>query len=299
MNLNELKSNGGIISYSAGSSSLDPLSFRITEEGSAKIGAAVLLFPQLVKYLQKTPVVINCYPATLGSFNSVIYLDTYLRPINFSRGLMLANELDTACIILGQPLTVMDLLFKHCCAEPSLPTPDKVLFALGGYFAPTSFEQSISQLLNPLNVEHDLLHAYGMAEIDFGCLLGINRENESKVRFKIANPEVQVKLDDGKLLLGRAVDGSFFNTGDRASWDNELLTITPGEHRISQEIMASLEQWKFQDWKKRTGHVGRKNSRLVYQLRENEDSNNDAEIDFFDFSRIFKMSWAAKPGWSI
>jgi len=299
MELNSIVTSGGIISYSAGSSSLDPYSFRIVEDGTSKIQAAIKLFPILSKYFQKTPVVINCYPATLGSFNSVIYLDTYLRPVNFSRGLALAKELETACIILGQPLTVLDLLFKHAFAKTELPMPNQILFALGGYIVPASLESAFSHICKKSGVEYNLLHAYGMAEVNFGCLLGTHRDENGQVHYKIANEDVKVKLSGEQLFLGKTGSDSIYNTGDFARWVDELLIISPGKHRLNQEVIDNLERWDYSDWKKRTGYVGRLEGKLLFQLREDEIPNNDTEIEFFDFCRQFKTSWAAKPNWSI
>jgi len=299
MNLNELQTKGGTVSYSAGSSKLDPLSFRIAENSSGKIGAAVTLFPTLGKYFQKTPVLINCYPATLGSFESVIYLDTYLRPVNFSRGLMLAETLNTSCIVLGQPLVVLDLLMQHCAMETSLPVPKQLLFALGGYYAPASMEGAFTQLLKPSVTEHDILHAYGMAEVDFGCLLGTTRNAEGKILYKIASGEVQVELKNGQLFLGKTGETPLHNTDDNAVWDKDSLVISPGNKRLNQEILEHLESWNFPKWERQTGHVARVNGDLVFQLREGLEPNNNSEMEFFNFSRSFKMTWAGKPSWSI
>jgi len=293
-----LLESGGTISYSAGSSKLDPLSFRVVEDGSAKIASAVTLFPKLGKYFQSTPVVLNCYPATLGAFQSVIYLDTYLRPVNFSRGLMLAENLNTACIVLGQPLTVLDLLLKHSSSEPKLPLPTQILFALGGYYAPASFEKTLSDLLTTLNVEHNLLHAYGMAEIDFGCLLGVNRNKAGNINYKIANPDVLVELHEGKLSLGR-VDQNYYQTSDSATWQNDSLIISPGNQRLSPEMLKTLESWDNKQWKRRTGHVGKTNGELIFQLREDVIIEDESEMKFHAFSKTFNMSWQAKPNWSV
>lgn len=297
MNLEKILVKGGTLSYSAGSAELDPLKFRYVEDSNAKIGAAITLFPEIAKFLTKTPVVINCYPATLGYFESVVYIDTYQRPINFSRGLMLAEQLNTACIIMGQPLCVTHLLLEHYKNHPDIALPKQILFALGGYYLPESLEQAMRKLIDKSSPE--FLHAYGMAEVDYACLLGTSRNKSGQILYKVVNENIRVELINGYLHLKLLAENHLFNTGDYASWENNRLIIYPGSKRMSTYVKNLLKRWRNEDWYRRTGYIARHKGKLRIQLRAGVEPKYDNEVEFYLFCRNYNMSWAEKPAWSI
>ncbi len=125
---------GDMLSYSAGSTQTGPSGFRrlrppaASREGKPSRGrmldTAVGRWPELVEILgDGTILFINAYPASVGTFDFGITVDTYLSPRVLTRALQLGRVGGHSTILLGQPLFIADALLCHVAARRSGACP--------------------------------------------------------------------------------------------------------------------------------------------------------------------------------
>ena len=83
---------GAVLSYSSGSENRDPYGFRIVKPGGNLLGLIRAMFPDLVSgFGDRLPMVINAYPASIGTFDFGVLVDSYLSYTTASRALELAH----------------------------------------------------------------------------------------------------------------------------------------------------------------------------------------------------------------
>ena len=179
------KLNAGTeLSYSAGRSIMDPYAYRVVRPSSGRISSVLSVFPQLKDlFIDKPPLIISCYPASLGSFDNAIMVDTYLRPEAVTRALLLAARENLTAILAGQPLAIAEFLLGHI--QSSFQLPRFLLFSLGGYFCPRSLEKFLVDLANDSGCKAAALYAYGVAEVEYGCMMGVERTELGEVIYLI------------------------------------------------------------------------------------------------------------------
>jgi hypothetical protein len=96
---------GDVLSYSSGSTNRDPHGFRITQKGGNLLGLIKMRWPGLVAtFGDRMPIVINTYPAHIGSFDFGVTVDSYLSYTTASRALHLASVEKLPVMLLGQSL---------------------------------------------------------------------------------------------------------------------------------------------------------------------------------------------------
>lgn len=302
---------GSVISYSAGTTGINPMSFRVIEHGgNDRLFDVVQCFPRLAEFLSAPPLVLSCYPTTLGVFPTAVFCDTYLQEKTFSRGLLLATSSGLAPIIIGQPLAIADLLYKHQKASRSFPR--RLVIGMGGYHCPASLERWICQILAESGCETLVLHAYGLGEVDFAILIGM-RNSSGQIPYQQVVSSVEIELRGKELWMRRRGSEQFFPTGDDAVFEGGNFSITNHPRRLSHEVLAELESWTDQDWSRRTGYLVNNNSspdlppgpenrsspkKMIFQCREDAAPSGPQELDYFDFVRSHGMSYFNKPNWS-
>ncbi len=300
---------GDVLSYSAGSTRTDPLGFRKLRTPSSLQGTRPALdnmlavaggrWPEFLAALGERPVLfINAYPASLGAFSYGITVDTYLSVRTLSRALQLASAGDHPVILLGQPLVVADAFLRHVAAD--YPLPETLMLWVGGYATPRSLERMLESLLAPRLRQIFIVHYFGAAEVDAGCLTARQRNAEGELIY-YPRDDVEPVLDGGDLLLTlRSPDGEpiveRFRTGDRARRHGEGWVIW-NPKRLHPAVDDALESWSDADWQRRTGYLRRADEKIRFQLREGETPRQPAELEFFDFARHFGFSWLDKPCW--
>jgi hypothetical protein len=256
-------------------------------------------WPDLVAALgERTPMVINAYPAALGNFDYAVYVDTYLSTNVASRALQLAARERRSTFLLGQPLFLAEILVRHRRAE--LPLPHLLVAVVGGYVCPASLESAI-RLLVGATTQFEMLQGYGVAEVDAGLLIGRHRTADGEVIFEPRSDAIIECGNDGQLLLGiSGRDGQpqirGFNTGDFVeALPGGGYRIRNGETRLRREVVALLACWTETDWYRRTGYLNRVDG--VVQLREGEEPKVEKELKFHEFAARFGASWITKPVW--
>ncbi|MBD3176996.1 MAG: hypothetical protein GF320_17620 [Armatimonadia bacterium] len=288
---------GDILSYSAGRSDLDPEGYRVVhrpDPGEDRLSQVVRSFPQLGSMFVEAPVLaINCYPATLGAFPNGIWVDTYLRPENLSRSLILAAKRDMTVALLGQPLALLDLLLRH--VRGGHPVPRRMMVVTGGYRCPSAAEAAMSSWCAGIT-EFCVLHAYGAAEVDAACLVGVRPQGQSEPRYQVVADDVECMAEDGWLLLRRSGQPPV-RTGDRIEMTQAGYVITPGPERLATCARESLDSWSTDDWERRTGWIGWRGSAMCFQLRQGHTPHAESEVPFWRFGEEFGFSWLDKPRW--
>jgi hypothetical protein len=291
-------SRGDVLSYSSGTASRDPYGFRVARPGGDLLELLRGRWPELLRdFGERLPLVINAYPAGLGSFASAVFVDSYLSHATASRALELASREGMPVVLLGQPLFVADLLLVHTSRQ--LPLPDALLLGLGGYTTPRSLEDCLRALCAAHGARLSLFHGYGVAEVDAACLIAVRRSESGALLYEKRGPDVVVTLRDNELLLARGESARPFATGDRARLQGEALVIW-NDTRLAPAVSALLESWTHEDWHRRTGYL-RHGAELRVQLRTGvaPDPRCQFEVGFEDFARECGHAWLLKPRWSV
>ncbi|MFW5740589.1 MAG: hypothetical protein ACOC1F_09505, partial [Myxococcota bacterium] len=152
---------GHLLSYSSGSNNRGPYGFRTLRKGRSFMPVVRQRWPHLLDGLQeRTPIVINGYPASIGTFDFAVLVETFLSHATASRALHLASLEKLPVFLLGQPLFVADLLYKHLKKNPVLP--DTLIIGVGGYIMPQSLERALLEICRPHCPRIALLHGYGV-----------------------------------------------------------------------------------------------------------------------------------------
>jgi len=294
---NETIKPGMTLSYSAGTTDLNPEKFRVIKHDNNLITGLLKEFPALRTYFTHAkPMIVNCYPATIGYFPQAVFIDSYLKWENFARALMLASQIVSPVIIVGQPLLVFDFLLTY--KINALPFPKDILIGLGGYTCPLSLEKAFLDIIGQ-NSNVNLLYGYGIAEAGFSCLAGIKRNQSGQIIYKPILDHIEPFINKDQLCF--RVKNSLHTTelmsGDFAKINTDGWIIENAVNRLDPEILASLNKWTNQDWARKTGYVSKINDKIYFQLRQIFKPLNSAEIEFYKFAERFSFSWLNKPAW--
>jgi hypothetical protein len=289
---------GEVISFSAGNNAGDPRKFRRVYGGEDRLANVLRHFPKLASVLQAGPVIINCYPATLGAFPSAAVCDTYLRQSTFSRALELCSLEEQPAILLGQPLAVADLLFHHISSHGTMP--QNAIICVGGYYCPASLETFLQRTLEAAGCHGLFFHAYGTAEVDFAVFVGERNSPRRRICYTHVAPHVVYRMNETELELRRIDDDVFHGTGDHAVCnDDGRLSIRAGR-RLDPQIAELLESWTNEDWRRKTGYLFRcSDNGFHFQLRKGVTQRSAAEVKFGVFQDEAVGSFLDKPDWSI
>jgi hypothetical protein len=289
---------GCVISYSASTSGLKPYGFRRVVERDLFTPVA-RRWPDLSALLAVgTPLVINGYPATIGTYPAAAFVDTYLNRRTFIRALRLAVAERALPIVISQPLIAADFLFEHMRGEYELPR--ELILALGGYVLPESLERAITTSLRRHGCTVTVLQFYGMAEVDSAIFMARSRDGQGTPEYYLATPDVKVKSDtNNRMYLARDTGvelTSWHDTGDQVRLAGETYFITPSTERASEEVLQELESWTNGDWERRTGFIHYSGGHL--QLRRGCHSREPREVPFWRYAESYGFDWTLKPRWT-
>jgi hypothetical protein len=290
---------GDVLSYSAGSSQTGPEGFWKLRARPGILPAALQRWPELAEPFGRGPILfINAYPASIGMISTGISVDTYLSPRVMSRALQLAAAADQPAVLCGQSLFLADALLAHVRAGRALP--NTLLLLVGGYHTPRSLERMLLAMLGPRVRHLAIVHGYGVAEIDAGCMMGRERDAAGRLVF-FPREDIEVELDGEELLLslwgaGSEIVVDRWRTGDRAAPSGAGWTLW-NHRRLHPSIEAALDSWTDADWERRTGYVRREGETLWIQLRQGQTPAHDRELDHWEFGRAHGFSWLDKPCW--
>lgn len=295
---------GDILSFSSGFQQRGPQGFRVLrqEKGGGLLGLMQQRWPQLLgPFAGKTPMIINGYPACIGRFDFGVLVDSYLSGSVVSRSLMLAQLEKLPVMFVGQPLFVADALIRHMAR--GLPLPEDLLLGVGGYVLPRSLEAALRELITPHVRSFNVFQGYGVAEVDAGVLIGVDRTEKGEVIYYRRDDNVWVELQGDRLYLWLrdAVTGEWiiqrWETGDYARPEGDGFVLWPPEGRLSPAVLKILDGWTTEDWKRRTGYLNVGTATRV-QLRRNIEKQSPQELDHWDYGKQFGFSWLWKPNWS-
>ena len=298
--MNDELNPGDVLSYSAGSTQTGPDGYRKLRDRPGLLGSLVRRWPELIKAIgARTPMLINAYPAALGSAGSGISVDTYLSPRVMSRALQLAARAEKPVILCGQSLFLADALLAHVNAKR--PLPDTMFLMVGGYVTPHSLERTLREVLAPHVQRILIVQGYGVAEVDAGCMMALDRDERGQLIF-YPREDVECELDGDQLLLSlRGPDGALvverWRTGDSAARVADGYALW-NHARMHPTVHEALESWTTEDWRRRTGYVRREGDTLWIQLRKEHTPRHEHELDHWDYGRRFDFSWLNKPNWS-
>jgi hypothetical protein len=259
--------------------------------------AVAIRWPDVLSRLRdRPPLIVNAYPATIGEFSFGIAIDTYLSPRTASRALWLAQQEGLTVVLLAQPLFAAELLFGH--RRSGSPWPTELILATGGYPMPATLEDALTSELADAGSHLTVIHFYGAAEVDAGCMLA--RRLDGQLVYYPRGEDVSVALDEGQILLARQQDGGAwsepFPTGDyaveRADGGFELVD-PPG----TKAALARLDRWGREEWLRRTGWLAMHDGELKIQVRASLPTATPEEAEYHDFARLTAMTWLEKPRW--
>ena len=290
---------GDVLSYSSGSENRDPHGFRIAGNGGNLLALIESRWPELVRSFRgRMPIIINAYPAFIGTFDFGVTVDSYLSYTTASRALHLAHVEKLPVMLLGQPLLLAHLLNQHI--DQGHPMPDAILLGMGGYPAPRSLEVFLEGLGKSVGCDITMVYGYGVAEVDSACLLASKRNEANELVYSLRGPDVEVTLEGENLLLTLKKDGVAsepFRTGDQGRAVEGGYVIYNAE-RMHRDVSKILESWTEDDWKRRTGylHYG-----MVFrvQLRKGATPKLPFESEFYEYSKEYGHSWLFKPQWKL
>lgn len=291
---------GDVLSYSSGSTNRDPHGFRITQKGGNLLGLIKMRWPALVAtFRDRMPIVINTYPAHIGSFDFGVTVDSYLSYTTASRALHLASVEKLPVMLLGQSLYLAHLLFQH--TRDGHPMPDTILCGVGGYTTPRSLENALRDVCERHGTTMSMLHGYGVAEVDAAVLLAASRSEKGELLYERRSPDVEVNFTGTNLLLSlKAPDGSYiierFPTGDQGRAVGENFLVWNPE-RLNPQVEMLLEGWSVDDWQRRTGYI-HYGQQLRFQLRKGVEAKSPIEMEFYDYARQYGHDWLFKPEWN-
>jgi len=287
---------GDVISYSAGSTRGGPDGFRVVRSDAGPFaGAGPIMKPWLDQCAGRVPMLVQAYPATLGGFAHGVMVDTYLSPRVASRAFQLAARESMPVMLASQPLLAAHMLVMH--ARQDVPWPRDLLLVTGGYPLPKSLEGMLLAMSEQRGCRMVVIQAYGMAEVDAGCLLAVRRDGSGRPVFRPRGDDVRVALVEGRLQLALP-GGTWHDTGDRAeSAGTDEFIIHPNPARAHPETLAELESWDDAAWWRRTGYVARR-PEWRYQLRPGSAPEAERETPFHAYAAGHDMSWLVKPDWS-
>lgn len=287
-------------------SSSDPSGFkyRITSLKESRLtlsamkqdyGFAWNLLSQKIKGLLggKPPVIVHAYPVPVNNGSFGVTVLTYADPEQTAKAIRFAAQENTFAILTGMPLLIAEAIQL----TPSLPP--KMLLITGGYPMPLSLEKFIQEYCLSKGSQTDIMHAYGVAEIDAGLFFALSRtENGEPIYY----PRDDVKYsiaDSGALSVSIKSDGKWGNeqpTGDFASRHGNGIVISNPE-RVSKRIE---DEFPGINWARKTGYVGLDDAGVLrWQLRRSFSAQDSGEMEHYDFMRQFGMRWISKPNWGI
>ncbi len=287
---------GSILSYSAGSGASDPAKFRIVQN-RIHLGNAGELFPNLQVREETTPLFINAYPASFGSFDEGIFVDTYLRRSHFSRALELAGMRRSTAILMAQPLVAWSFL-RFALKKGLSNKPKALIVAIGGYWCPLSLECALRKVASQLADRIEVIHAYGTAELDYGCLMGCSRDAFGRVLYKLAVDERFCRRIEGKLQFVTECQ-ELIDTGDEIEIiGKDEFVVQAGKERLCPEVASLLESWTLKEWDRYTGYL-RMTSRYCWKQVHKDVVEKNEDLAFYEFCHRFGMDYSCKPDWKL
>lgn len=290
--------SGCTISFSAGSLGPDHTKRRVVARNtSTKLSNLITHFPDVRGYFT-APLLLHAYPATITPPSQVTFVDSYGRWQNFASGLSLAAESRAPCIVSAMPLTAAHLLLKATQAGARLPA--KVLLLLGGYYCPPTLESFLTHLLQEQGVETEVLHLYGVGEIDSGLLAGQRTPQSNEVFYRLIDPRWNCLVRKGYLAFqDRDQPERVIMTDDPAqASDGGVRLIFPSD-RLDAATYWLLQCWTAKEWSRRTGFVHWEGQvpRLQCRAEVRPDPARN-ECEHHEFCRRFDQSWLDKPRWT-
>ena len=283
------------LSYAAGSTSLDPLGFRILGPSDpSRFGQLIKEFSELSDWISSESLVINAYPAPLGLAGFAPLVDTYMHPPTFIRSMRLAAIQQRTVFLAAQPLAGADFLLRMLDAE--LEIPSRILWASGGYYFPKSLQRFITDQLAEHQCELRVLHCYGAAEVGHTCFAAVDRFDSGHPRYRhvATHIDANVNFVTGTLVL--SITDRSIDTGDAAECVDSDWTIQNAPSRLSRNMHQELESWDADQWKNRTGYAGWCDQRRQWQQRQSVRPQQN-ELSFFRFWETHGGSFQTKPQW--
>ena len=285
------------LSYAAGSTSLDPLGFRLLDDSEpSRFGQLLETFPTLADWLSSESLIINAYPAALGIGGFAPMVDTYLHPPTFIRAMRLAAIDQRDVVLAAQPLVGADFLLKM--ADAGYEIPRQVVWASGGYYFPESLQHFMENHLAGHDCQLRVLHCYGAAEVGHTCFAAVERFESGHPRYRhvAKHIDANVAFNDETLVL--STNNRSINTGDYATCDTQDWNIQNSPSRLGADVREEIESWGPEQWQRRTGYSGTRGALRQWQRRNASPQEGDpSELSFHQFWEQHGGSFQTKPDW--
>ncbi|MFG0266036.1 MAG: hypothetical protein ACF8AM_12940 [Rhodopirellula sp. JB055] len=317
--------NGKILSYSAGSTSLDPYKFRVIDSGqpAEKMQRLVSTFPALQPFFvdPSQSLVVDAYPASLGGMESMTRVITYLHPPTCIRALRLAAVEKRRVVFVAQPLAGADLLIQ--ALDTQMDWPSELLWATGGYHLPASLQRSVDGWLAERGCRLSVLQAYGVAELDHTLLASMHRDQDSRPIYELIDPRLELNGErhrggeDAKVSERIRFGEAELENHDRIESHADGYRIHGNPSLYCEGALQWLEQWQPEDWLKHTGYWSERGNVIELQQRAGRSFSESTanrvswsamtclptgvpcqSVDHYQFMARSGMSWMEKPKWN-
>lgn len=314
--------NGKILSYSAGSTSLDPFKFRVidSQKPTDKMTRLATIFPDLQPFFSdpSQSLVVDAYPAALGGMEAMTRVITYLHPPTCIRALRLAAAENRRVVFIAQPLAGADLLLQ--AMETEMDWPTELLWATGGYPLPASLERSVEAWLADRGCRLTVLQAYGVAELDHTLMASMHRDSDSHPIYQLIDPRLELDAFEDGCSLNKHVrfQGTRTANQDRIESCGSGYRIHGNPSLYGDGALQWLEKWQPNDWWNCTGYLSDRDGAIALQQRRGRTTNAEVSInclslpamaslpqgvaclpvEHFDFMSHDGMSWMEKPKWN-
>ncbi|WDQ18261.1 hypothetical protein [Rhodopirellula sp. P2] len=318
--------NGKILSYSAGSTSLDPYKFRVIDSGqpAEKMQRLVSTFPSLQPFFvdPSQSLVVDAYPASLGGMESMTRVITYLHPPTCTRALRLAAAENRRVVFVAQPLAGADLLIQ--ALRTQMDWPSELLWATGGYPLPASLQRSVDGWLAERGCRLSVLQAYGVAELDHTLMASMHRDQESRPIYQLVDPRLELDAAQNRFGGDSGASDQVRFRGEKRKNHDRIESFGTGYHihgnpsLYGEGALQWLEQWQPEDWMNHTGFWRECGRAIELQQRSGRSSSAPVSVnslswsamtslptgvrcqpvEHYEFMSRSGMSWMEKPKWN-
>ncbi len=298
--MNKELSKGDIISYSSGTTSADYDSYRTIKSNFDPFVSFIKKQVDWWNKPQKTPILVNAYPATIINSKDTILVDSYLNQKTASRALAMAAAKERPAILVAQSLFAADIIHYHLQTGQNFP--QHMVLITGGYYMPFSLEKFIRNCINRADRKINVFHCYGLAEVEMGCLVADSRDEYGNPRYYERDNLIETKVENGTLRISlKNQPGDYvvkeYNTRDKAQIIDDHIILNRYD-RICYEVLTILESWDWKEWSRRTGYmkkIGHLN--YVFQVRSHGVSEYTGELPYYQFSDLTGNTFLSKPDW--
>jgi hypothetical protein len=288
---------GSTITFSSGQNPSSISNLKIRRGDITRMQGLAAEFPDIADRLTgKVPLFANFYPSGFGTLPGFCAIECGMRPANALKAITLAARHRRAFLISGQPLAIGQVA-SMLDAQPDERSP-YALIALGGYESFAELDKMIEKHFLTVFKRVDILHLYGLNEVDFALLAG-RREPGGDAHYRAIQDEWTLQLHGDTSAFIQRDSGETVPIEDTINAIDDAFVVRQPQHKISTAVRQFLavkdEHW----WQSHTGYIGMRDQEFQSQLRPGVMPQHDSDWRYGQFIDAFGMAIQEKPRWSF